>query len=138
MGGNVKLFVAFMLLLVGISAQASIEDLKCEGKDRQGRQITILWDGWKDNRGTGRVDLTLTVNGQASRTYSDLYVYIPNEEGFDYGVTSAGGDFMLHLVYPYQVSNPKEVRGDFYYGKRFDLNSRVYLSCRPTRIPKRY
>lgn len=125
----------FTLLFVSLSAQASIEDLKCAGRDHENRKVKVLWDGWKDNRNTGRVDLTVDVEGIGPRTYVDLYVYIPGDEGFDYGVSA--GDYMLHLVYPYEVSNPKEVRGDFYYGKKYDLDSRVFLSCKPVKIKKR-
>lgn len=86
---------------------------------------------------TSRVDLTIDVEGVGPRTTVDLYPYIDDEGGFDYGVTEPLGSFMLLLVYPYQVENPEEARGDYYDGGKFDAASCVTLSCKPTVIKKR-
>jgi hypothetical protein len=131
-----KSLAVLALTLFSVTSQAKIRDLKCVGQDREGQKLTILWDEWKDNRDGARVDLTIDTEGIGPRTTVDLNVYIDNEGGFDYGVTSPSGSFMFHLVYPYNVENPKEVRGDYYYGNKFDLDSRVFLTCRPTRIKK--
>lgn len=132
-----KKIIFLVLVSIGLQAQAKLQDLRCEGVDREGRALTIIWDEWKDNRSSARVDLTVDVEGVGPRTTVDLYVY-GGDEGFDYGVTSSNGSFMFHLVEPYGESNPKEIRGDYYYGGKFDLDSRVFLKCKPTRLPKKY